>query len=48
MTIAASNYHNIVRKADGSIWAWGRNEFGAVGVGNFNTTVTIPTHVVLP
>ena len=30
-TVAAGNYHSVAVKADGTLWAWGRNFYGQVG-----------------
>ena len=46
-TIAAGQYHSMVRKDDGTVWAWGQNSYGQVG----NTTSTdkkVPNQVGLP
>jgi len=29
--VAAGYYHSIALKVDGSLWTWGRNEFGQLG-----------------
>jgi alpha-tubulin suppressor-like RCC1 family protein len=31
--IAVGKYHTCARKVDGSVWCWGRNDFGQVGDG---------------
>ena len=31
--IAAGDYHTVVLKADGTVWAWGHNDYGQVGDG---------------
>ena len=33
-SISASNSHNIAIKTDGSLWAWGNNSYGQLGVGD--------------
>ena len=34
--IAAGKWHTVAIKADGSLWAWGRNEWGQLGDGDGN------------
>jgi alpha-tubulin suppressor-like RCC1 family protein len=36
VAIAAGYFHNLAVKADGSVWAWGANWFGALGDGTNN------------
>ena len=43
-TISAGVYASYAIKTDGTLWAWGSNNFGELGVGNFNP-VTIPTKI---
>lgn len=40
MEISAGGYHSLARKADGTVWGWGENEFGQLG--NGVTTVVSP------
>ena len=42
--IAAGAEHVLARKLDGSLWAWGRNDCGQLGVGTFIST-NRPTRV---
>ncbi len=42
--IAAGGYHTVVRKPDGSLWAWGRNDYGQLGNGN-TTSRSTPVQV---
>lgn len=36
--IAAGSFHSLAIKSDGTVWAWGFNGFGQMGVGNVATT----------
>jgi hypothetical protein len=37
-------YHTVARKTDGSLWAWGRNYYGLLGLGDRDNR-SIPTRV---
>lgn len=43
--IAAGGYHNIVLKDDGTVWVWGDNSLGQLGVGNTLDYSTTPVQV---
>ena len=32
--VAAGEFHTLAIKTDGTLWAWGRNNFGQLGIGN--------------
>ncbi len=40
IAIAAGEGHTVALKADGSVWAWGRNISGQLGIGNTDTSFT--------
>ncbi|MGV1099632.1 RCC1 domain-containing protein [Thiovibrio sp. JS02] len=42
--IAANLYHTLMVKADGSLWAWGQNNFGQLGTGD-TTDRSVPTRI---
>lgn len=42
--IAAGYFSSFAIKSDGTLWAWGTNNFGNLGVGNFNDVVA-PTQI---
>ena len=33
-SVSGGNYHTIASKRDGTLWAWGRNDYGQLGLGN--------------
>ena len=37
--------HSIALKTDGTLWAWGRNWYGALGDGTFNVDKAVPTQI---
>jgi len=52
--ISAGNYHIVVLKEDGTVWAWGINNNGQLGYGKMGTSSTnadykktVPTQVKL-
>ena len=38
--IAVGTYHTVARKADGTLWSWGQNEFGQLGDGTITGRLT--------
>ncbi|MHB8513293.1 MAG: RCC1 domain-containing protein, partial [Actinomycetota bacterium] len=42
--VAAGNDHSLALKSDGSVWAWGHNNFGQLG-NNSTTDSYVPVHV---
>jgi alpha-tubulin suppressor-like RCC1 family protein len=42
--VDAGDYYNLALKSDGSLWAWGANDYGQLG-DSTNTIKTIPTRV---
>ena len=45
VSVAAGSEHSIGLKSDGTIWAWGDNEYGQVGVGSSDFWKTTPTQI---
>jgi alpha-tubulin suppressor-like RCC1 family protein len=43
--IQGGKNHAVVLKTDGTVWAWGRNDFGQLGTGNNNRS-NVPVQVV--
>ena len=45
-TVSCGYYHTIAVKKDGTVWSWGNNEYGQIGIGsttNTSTPTKIPT-----
>ena len=42
--VAAGYQYNLVLKSDGSVWSWGRNDYGQLGIGTTDHTV-VPTRI---
>jgi len=47
ISVAAGEWHTVAIKKDGSLWAWGKNDRGQLGVGNDNDTQDVPTEIVI-
>jgi alpha-tubulin suppressor-like RCC1 family protein len=45
--ISSGEFHIIALKDDGTVWTWGRNEYGQLGDGTTTSTST-PVHVIAP
>jgi alpha-tubulin suppressor-like RCC1 family protein len=43
--VRAGVAHSVARKTDGSVWTWGYNPDGELGLGNFTTGPSLPTLV---
>lgn len=46
--VAAGDYTSFAVKNDGSLWAWGSNQYGARGDGSSGDVLTAPVQVPLP
>ncbi len=46
-SFAVSSVHVLGLKADGSLWAWGDNQFGEMGQGKADDKTYLPTRVIL-
>lgn len=44
VTVSAGEYHSLGLRSDGSLWAWGNNTYGQLGLGD-TTDRNIPTQV---
>ena len=42
VAIAAGGWHSLALKTDGTVWAWGRNNYGQAGNGTTNVNQTVP------
>lgn len=47
-SFSAGRRHNLAIASDGTVWAWGNNNFGAIGNGSFDTDETTPVMVQVP
>ncbi|MCL1809870.1 MAG: hypothetical protein FWG42_08945 [Clostridiales bacterium] len=45
-TVAAGSGHSLAIMADGSLWAWGQNNYGQVGDGDANVEKTAPVKIM--
>jgi alpha-tubulin suppressor-like RCC1 family protein len=43
--IAAGSFHNLALRSDGTVWAWGDNQYGQLGDGRAMSRLT-PVQVV--
>ena len=43
--VAAGATHTLALQRDGTLWAWGGNDFGQLGLGSKGTNVSMPTRV---
>ena len=37
-SIDAGLFHTLALRSDGTLWSWGANQYGQLGIGNFNTS----------
>ncbi|MGI4864268.1 MAG: T9SS type A sorting domain-containing protein [Janthinobacterium lividum] len=44
-SVSAGVFYTLALKADGTLWAWGHNNYGELGVGSIATDVLAPTQV---
>jgi alpha-tubulin suppressor-like RCC1 family protein len=44
-TVSISNTHACARKVDGTVWCWGGNNYGQIGVGSAQSSFLFPTQV---
>jgi alpha-tubulin suppressor-like RCC1 family protein len=45
IAIAAGSYHSLALKSDGTVWAWGDDNYGQLGDGNSWTSSNLPIQV---
>jgi len=43
--IAAGNGHSLALKNDGTVWTWGRNDLGQLGIGSSNNDFNVPMKI---
>ena len=44
-SVSGGTYHSIAIKSDGTLWGWGYNTYGALGLGYISTSVSSPTNI---
>jgi phosphodiesterase/alkaline phosphatase D-like protein len=47
LTVAAGDAHSVGWRTDGTLWGWGRNQYGELGIGGTATMVLAPTQASL-
>jgi len=47
LVAAAGDAHSVGWRTDGTLWGWGRNQYGELGIGGTATKVEIPTQASL-
>ena len=45
MVSAGPFYHTLALKEDGTVWAWGQNAYGQLGIGEFTANSRVPVQV---
>jgi len=45
-TVAPGNFHSLAIQTNGSLWAWGNNSYGQLGVNSVSAVVTSPVQAV--
>jgi pimeloyl-ACP methyl ester carboxylesterase len=45
ISVSTGSNHNLALKKDGTVWAWGNNQFGQLGNGETGTSNTVPMQV---
>jgi alpha-tubulin suppressor-like RCC1 family protein len=43
--VSVGKSHNCARKSDGTLWCWGRNTSGALGIGSIGSPQLVPVQV---
>jgi phosphodiesterase/alkaline phosphatase D-like protein len=47
LAVAAGDAHSVGWRTDGTLWGWGRNQYGELGIGGTATMVLVPTQAAL-
>lgn len=45
ISVAGGGAHSLALKNDSTIWAWGNNQYGQLGIGSYGNSISIPVEV---
>ena len=48
IAVSTGDFHTVALKSDGTVWAWGNNAHGELGIGNTSAGITRPRQVIDP
>ncbi|MFB3850935.1 MAG: putative Ig domain-containing protein [Acidobacteriota bacterium] len=45
--VSAGSYHSCALKIDGTVWCWGKNSAGQLGIGNLDPSSSVPVNTLI-